>query len=92
METGEFYGPEELLRMGMVDQVLPVEQVLAKSIEKGASLGALPGEPFAMVKRNRVEMVEARVVMHLEEKGQFFVERWYSDEARERLKEAMDKF
>jgi len=90
--TGEFYHPEESLQIGMVDQVLSLEQVLPKSIEKAKFLGALPHEAFWMIKRNRVEMVEAQILTHLAEKEQFFIECWYSDEARKRLKEAIKKF
>ncbi len=92
MSTGEFYHPGELLQIGMVDQVLSLEQVLPKSIEKAKLLGALPHAAFGMIKRNRVEMVDAQVLTHLAEKEQFFIECWYSDEARERLKEAIKKF
>ena len=92
MDAGEFYQPEELLQMGVVDQVLPLEQVLPKSIEKARLLGGLPQEAFAMIKRNRVGTVEAEILTHLEEKEQFFIECWYSDEARERLRKAMEKF
>jgi len=92
MGTGEFYRPEELLHIGMVDQVLSLEQVLPKSIEKAKLLGALPYAAFGMIKRNRVEIVEAQVLTRLAEKEQFFIECWYSDEARERLKEAIKKF
>jgi enoyl-CoA hydratase/carnithine racemase len=91
-DIGEFYQPEESLQMGIVDQVLPLEQVLPKSIEKARLLGGSPQEAFAMIKRNRVERVEAQVLTRLEEKERFFVDRWYSDEARERLREAMEKF
>jgi enoyl-CoA hydratase/carnithine racemase len=89
---GKFYHPEELLQMGMVDQVLPLKQVLSKSIEKAKLLGALPHEAFRMIKRNRVEIAEAQVLTRLAEKEQFFIECWYSDEARERLEEAIKKF
>jgi enoyl-CoA hydratase/carnithine racemase len=92
MSTGEFYHSEELLQIGMVDQVLPLDQVLPKAIEKAGLLGALPHEAFGMIKRNRVETVEAQVLAHLAEKEQFFIECWYSDEARVRLKEAIKKF
>ena len=92
MGAGEFYRPEELLQIGMVDRVLSLEQVLPKSIEKAKLLGALPHEAFGMIKRNRVEMVEAQVLTRLAEKEQFFIDCWFSDEARERLKEAIKKF
>jgi len=91
-DMGEFYRPKELLQMGAVDQVLSSEQVMLKSIEKARLLGSLPQEPFAAIKQNRVEMVEAQVLAHLEEKEQFFIERWYSAEARKRLQEAMERF
>lgn len=90
--TGDFYRPEESLRLGMVDKVLSIEQVLPKSIEKAGSLGTLPHEAFGAIKRNRVEMVEALIVANLAEKEQFFIDCWYSDEARKRLKEAIKKF
>jgi hypothetical protein len=45
-----------------------------------------------MIKRNRVEAVEAEILARLGEKERIFIERWYSDEARERLREAMEKF
>ncbi len=92
MDIGEFYQPEESLQMGIVDQVLPLEQVLPKSVEKARLLGGSPQEAFAMIKQNRIERVEAQVLTRLEEKERFFVDLWYSDEARERLREAMEKF
>ena len=92
MDIGEFYQPEESLQMGIVDQVLPLEQVLPKSIEKARLLGGSPQEAFAMIKRNRIEGVEAQILTRLEEKERFFVDCWYSGEARERLREAMEKF
>ena len=92
LDGGEFYPPEQLLRMGVVDRVLPLEQVLPESIDKARSLGASPQAAFAMIKRNREEMVEARVLAQQEEKQRLFVECWYSDETRERLREAIEKF
>jgi len=92
MNTGEFYHPEESLQMGMVDQVLPLEEVVPKSIEKAKSLGRLPHEAFQMIKSNRTETVEARVLTHLQKKEQLFMERWHSNETRELLREATEKF
>ncbi len=92
MDNGDFYQPEESLQMGMVDRVLPLEQVLPEAIEKASTLGTLPLAAFALIKRNRVEDVAAQVQARLEEKERLFVERWYSAEARHRLKDAMEKF
>ena len=92
MDTGEFYESEKLLQMGMVDLILSLDQLLLKSIERAKLLGALSQDAFAMIKRNRVEMVEAQVLTKLKEKEEFFLECWYSAETRKRLKEAMAKF
>jgi enoyl-CoA hydratase/carnithine racemase len=92
MDTGEFYGPADLVRMGLVDKVLPGEDVMARAVEKAGLLGAWPRQAFALIKRNRVEAVEQRVLAHGEEKERLFVDCWYSAEARQRLREAMGKF
>lgn len=92
MDSGEFYPPATSVQMGLVDQVLPLEQVVPAAIEQARSLGAWSQEAFALIKRNRVEGIEAQVLAHLDEKERVFVERWYSAEARARLKEAIDKF
>lgn len=90
--TGDFYPSEELLQMGMVDKVLPLKQVLSESIEKAKFLGSLPQEAFTIIKRNRIEIVEAQILKYLAEKEQSFLKHWFSDEARKRLKEAIKKF
>ncbi|UCG92083.1 MAG: hypothetical protein JSV97_13690, partial [candidate division WOR-3 bacterium] len=92
MDTGEFYEPENLLQLGIVDMVLSVEQVLAQSIEKAKLLGSMPHNAFAMIKCNRVEMVKLEALSKLQEKEQFFLECWYSEETRKRLREAIAKF
>lgn len=92
VDSGEFHPPETLLRMGMVDRVLPPDRVVAASIEKIQQVGSSPREAFAIIKRNRVEPIEAEVGARLEEKMALFVERWYSDAARERLSAALEKF
>jgi enoyl-CoA hydratase/carnithine racemase len=92
LDMGEFYAPADSLRMGLVDQVLPAGEVMARAVEKARWLGAWPREAFALIKRNRVEEVEQRFLARQEEKERLFVDCWYSDEARWRLREAIEKF
>ncbi len=92
IDTGEFYMPADSLRMGLVDQVLPAGDVIMRAVEKAKFLGAWPREAFALIKQNRVEEVEQRVLASREEKERLFLDSWYSDEARQRLKEAIEKF
>jgi 3,2-trans-enoyl-CoA isomerase len=92
LDSGEFYEPEQLLAMGVVDGVAPLEDVLPAAIERAATLGACPHQAYALIKRNRGAPVEAQVNKRLEERQRAFVDLWFSDEARERLKEAVKKF
>lgn len=92
MGKGEFYPPEACLTMGMVDRILPPGEVVEQAVEQAAELASLPAAAFGAIKRNRVEGVEAEVLARQEEKARLFVECWYADEARARLREAMAKF
>ena len=92
IDGGEFYGGQELFEKGMVDQVLPMEDVLPRAIEKAETLSASSPEAFALIKRNRTEPVKTEILAELDERERRFVERWYSPEARERLDEAIEKF
>jgi enoyl-CoA hydratase/carnithine racemase len=92
MYSGEFYEPEKLLQMGMVDETLALEKVIPASIRKARELGSFPEDAFKAIKRNRVEMVATKVLERLEEKEKLFVGLWYSEGTRRRLKEAIEKF
>jgi enoyl-CoA hydratase/carnithine racemase len=92
MDGGELYGPPELLHRGLVDRVLPLEQVLPTAVEKVEALSAASLEAFALIKRNRTEPVKTEILADLDERERRFVERWYSPVARKRLDEAIEKF
>lgn len=92
LESGDFYRPEESLSLGLVDQVCPADQVLGQAITRAGLLGSSPPEAFALIKRNRVERLEAEILARLAEKEELFVERWYAEETRARLQDAMAKF
>jgi len=92
VEMGEFYHSEELLHMRVVDQVLPLEDVLLKSIKKAQSIGSIPQDTYRIIKRNRIEVTESQIRANWKEKQQSFIECWYSKNARELLREAMNKF
>jgi enoyl-CoA hydratase/carnithine racemase len=92
METGDFFEPERLLALGLVDRVAPRDQVLPWAIEKASALGEWPRDAFTVIKRNRVEAVEARVRDRLEQKERQFIDCWFAPEARQRLQAAMATF
>lgn len=91
-DSGKFYPPEQLFKMGLVDCVLPLKDVLLKSIEKAHLLSALPQNAFAITKYNRIETVKGQILAQLAKKEQHFVECWFSEETRKNLEAAMEKF
>jgi enoyl-CoA hydratase/carnithine racemase len=92
VDSGSFYLPDEALQMGLVDQVLPVEEVLPACLKRARVLGAHAQQAFAEMKRRRVESVMADALAHQDEEERMLVEMWYSDDARKRLAEAMQRF
>jgi enoyl-CoA hydratase/carnithine racemase len=92
LEGGEFYPPEQLLRMGMVDRTLPLDEVQAQAQKKAVDLAALPSQAYTVIKRNRTEEIEARFIRRREEKQEHFLDCWYSPDTQARLKEAASKF
>jgi len=92
MESGKLYPSNEALEMGIVDKILSIENVVTTAIEHADMLGSLPRVGYKMVKQNRVEVIEEQVMARQNEKEVYFIESWYSDEARKCLIEAMKKF
>jgi enoyl-CoA hydratase/carnithine racemase len=92
LDTGDFFPPEETLAMGLVDEVMPLEQVVKKAIGKVESIQSSSLDAFKLIKRNRTEKVEAEIRSSLTAKEDIFVEMWYTDETRRKLKAALEKF
>jgi enoyl-CoA hydratase/carnithine racemase len=92
VESGEFYEAEVSLAKGLVDEVIPLDEVTARAMERASVLGAMPPEAYAGIKANRVETVEARIMAGWKKKQREFIEMWYTEEPRKRLREAMEKF
>ena len=91
-DSGDFYEANTLLGMGMVDEVLPLEKLQTRAIACAASLGNHPQNAFALIKHSRTESSVMQIMSKLEDKEEAFLESWYAQETRERLKAAMKKF
>lgn len=92
MEVGEFFEPDALIQMGMVNDVVRQKNVLDKALQHARLLGQYPPMAYRMIKKNRVDEVKERILKDLEEKEQYFLNCWFSDETRKLLKEATKKF
>ena len=92
MYTGNFYTPEESYSMGLVDEVVPLEHVRSRSIEKATVLSAGSTQAIAQSKWGLVEPIRNQIEKYIKEKEGYFIDRWYADDTRKNLKEAMEKF
>ncbi|KPK73871.1 hypothetical protein AMJ87_00010 [candidate division WOR_3 bacterium SM23_60] len=92
LDTGDFFPPEETLKMGLVDEVMPQEHLVNKAVERVESIQSLSLDAYCIIKRNRTEAVESQIRTSLAEKEKIFIEMWYSAETRKKLKAALEKF
>jgi enoyl-CoA hydratase/carnithine racemase len=90
-DFGDFYLPEKLLQLGMVDEIFPIDDLLKKATEKAKKLGFAP-DPFSFIKKNRVEEIETKILKSLNTKEKAFIRLWYSPECRKLIQEAAKKF
>ncbi|MFX0087929.1 MAG: enoyl-CoA hydratase/isomerase family protein [Candidatus Hodarchaeota archaeon] len=90
-DIGDFYLPEKLMQLGLVDEIFPINDLVKKSVEKARLLG-VSQEAFNIIKRNRVEILASMILESLTEKEIAFIECWYSSESRKLLQEAVEKF
>ncbi len=92
MDSGGFLEPEEAYRLGMVDRILPVEEVVSQSVEKARELSSDSLEAFTLIKSSRVHALKREITAQLADREEAFIKCWYSDDARVRLKEAISKY
>jgi enoyl-CoA hydratase/carnithine racemase len=92
IDSGEFLPPDQLLRLGLVDAVLPVAEVEEQAARKARSLASTAGPAYRYIKRDRIEGLEAEIRDRLEDKERIFLDCWYSEPARRRLTEALERF
>jgi len=92
MYTGDFYSPEEAYSMGLVDEVVHIEQVKSRSIEKATTLSAGSAQAIAQIKKRHIEPIRTQIEKRLAETEERFIARWYAEDTRRNLKEAVEKF
>jgi enoyl-CoA hydratase/carnithine racemase len=92
VESGGFYSPDEAISIGLVDDACPPERIIATAVEKVKQLASNSPSAFAAIKHSRTMEVEEKIHSRLEERERVFVENWFSQEARQLLKEAISKF
>jgi enoyl-CoA hydratase len=64
--AAKIYSPEEAVKVGYLDEVLPAAEVLPRALEEAAALGALSKQAYAATKQRLRGQVLAQVEATLE--------------------------
>lgn len=89
---GELVEASSLQAGGLVDRILPADDVEPLAVEFAAELAGFSSEAFAALKENRVEEVQRRYREHGRERNERFLDVWFSPSAQEGLREAVKTF
>lgn len=92
IDTGEFLGPENLLDMGLVDKIFPVDKVQDGAVECLNTLGNYPNRAFEINLLKRKVDIRSKIESKLDEDLRYFIECWQRPEVRKLVAEAIKKF
>ncbi|MEL7060302.1 MAG: enoyl-CoA hydratase/isomerase family protein [Acidobacteriota bacterium] len=87
--SGRLLEPEEALRVGLVDELAPSDEVFNRSVAAAQRLAAIPDDAFALTKRHlRREAIQAMRERSLELDAEVF-DLWRRPETIDRLRAAL---
>lgn len=92
VDTGDFFLPDQLLPMGLVDRVIAVDVLRTQAVEKMKTLGDHAPKAFLRIKQNRTVPVVSKIYPALLQNEEYFLTCWYAPLTRKRLQAAMKKF
>ena len=92
MYHGQFQPSSRAAEIGLVDAVLPLEEVEEQAVAKINTLAALPRDAFAIIKENRTEAVRRSYELYSRAKLAKMLECWFDDSVQTLLREAAKSF
>ncbi len=92
MYHGQFLPSSEAAKTGLVDAVLPLNEVEEQAVSKVNTLAALPRSAFAIIKENRTEAVRRSYELYNRAKLAKMLECWFEKPVQKLLKDAAQKF
>lgn len=90
--TGDFIGTSEAERVGILHEVLPMELVEGRALEKLSELCKHQPRAFAAMKATRVEVIRSRYENKYDAKIEELMDCWFTETTQELLKELIKKF
>ncbi len=92
MYHGQFLPASEAAKTGLIDTVLPLNEVEEQAVSKVNTLAALPHSAFAIIKENRTEAVRRSYELYNRAKLAKMLECWFEKSVQKLLKDAAQKF
>jgi len=86
MMSGAMFDPDEALAIGLVDAVVPDEDLLPLAIEEAATAASMHAAAFQSMRGLLRGRIAERILSHEDDSIREFVEIWYSPSTREQLK------
>lgn len=90
--SGEFIGSEEAYALGLIDQILPAEEVETQALERVSKLARLPQKAFVGTKAGQVHAAKERFIELRDEKERILLDSWFDPGTQALLHEAAKKF
>lgn len=89
--AGLLISPEEALRIGLVDELVPLERVVERAVEWANGMTALP--PNAMSKTRQAARADLVRLMEegLASEGELLVNNWFSEETQTTLRAIVER-
>ena len=84
--SGAMYEPKEALAIGLVDRVVPVDELLALAVEEAATMASRDAAAFRSMRRLLRGRIAEAMIEREEQSIREFVDIWYSESTREHLK------
>jgi len=89
---GEFISFADAATVGLIDAMLPPDELRQSATEKIAPLAALDRHAFSAIKTNRVEAIKNSYAQTGRAKDKIFIDCWFSEHTQKKLAEAARKF
>jgi enoyl-CoA hydratase len=88
---GRLFSPADARTVGLVDEVVPASEVIARASAQAAALAANPGEAVAQIKRALRSPIIDAVTRTATVETERWLDTWFAPEAQVRLRAAVDK-
>jgi enoyl-CoA hydratase/carnithine racemase len=88
---GRLFPPAEALFVGLVDAVVPAEELEAAALARARTLAAIPPAAFSATKESMRRPVLEAILRYEADDAERWLDTWFSTEAQERLRATVAK-